>query len=178
MAWQWSGMLRSVGSISRRIVRPRVDLPQPDSPTRPSVSPCAIEKLTPSTANTWPVMRWRSPLRIAKCFLRSRTSSTGGPSAPVTRLASAIAIPVKLLRAPARGPMRRVFLLVGRIGFAAALFGKRAARREHATLREVRQGRDHTGDFLQSAGRVILAAHHPKARDRSHQAVRIVVLRA
>ena len=27
--------------------RPVVDLPQPDSPTRPSVSPAAISKLTP-----------------------------------------------------------------------------------------------------------------------------------
>ena len=29
---------------------PVVDLPQPDSPTRPKVSPGAISKLTPSTA--------------------------------------------------------------------------------------------------------------------------------
>ena len=29
-----------VGGISCRMVRPSVDLPQPDSPTRPSVSPC------------------------------------------------------------------------------------------------------------------------------------------
>ena len=32
--------------------RPVVVLPQPDSPTRPSVSPRRIEKLTPSTACT------------------------------------------------------------------------------------------------------------------------------
>ena len=30
--------------------RPVVDLPQPDSPTSPSVSPAIIEKLTPATA--------------------------------------------------------------------------------------------------------------------------------
>ena len=29
-----------------------VDLPLPDSPTRPNVSPRSIEKLTPSTART------------------------------------------------------------------------------------------------------------------------------
>ena len=32
--------------------RPVVVLPQPDSPTRPSVSPRRIVKLTPSTART------------------------------------------------------------------------------------------------------------------------------
>jgi hypothetical protein len=41
-----------LGSISRRMQRPVVDLPQPDSPTRPRVSPGAMSKLTPSTACT------------------------------------------------------------------------------------------------------------------------------
>jgi hypothetical protein len=40
--------------MSCRIVRPRVDLPQPDSPTRPSASPWVSVKLTPSTALTVP----------------------------------------------------------------------------------------------------------------------------
>ena len=39
-----------VGSIRRSTVRPAVDLPQPLSPTRPSVSPALIVKLMPSTA--------------------------------------------------------------------------------------------------------------------------------
>ena len=43
-------MLPAVGSISRRIARPTVDLPQPDSPTSASVSPARIESDTPSTA--------------------------------------------------------------------------------------------------------------------------------
>ena len=42
----------ALGSISRRMHRPVVDLPQPDSPTRPRVSPAAMLKLTPSTART------------------------------------------------------------------------------------------------------------------------------
>ena len=33
---------------------PSVDLPQPDSPARPMISPSAMEKLTPSTALTSP----------------------------------------------------------------------------------------------------------------------------
>ena len=36
--------------------RPVVVLPQPDSPTRPSVSPLRIVKLMPSTAFTWPTV--------------------------------------------------------------------------------------------------------------------------
>ena len=34
-------------------------LPQPDSPTSPSVSPARTEKLTPSTARTTPSMTWK-----------------------------------------------------------------------------------------------------------------------
>src|SRR5207237_89453 len=41
-----------VGSVKRRIARPKVVLPQPDSPTRPKVSRSRISKLTPSTART------------------------------------------------------------------------------------------------------------------------------
>ncbi len=44
----------AVGSISRNTRRPSVDLPQPDSPTTPSVSPAARVKSTPSTARTAP----------------------------------------------------------------------------------------------------------------------------
>ena len=42
---------------SWRIARHRVDLPQPDSPTRPSVSPSLTVRLTPSTARTRPTSR-------------------------------------------------------------------------------------------------------------------------
>ena len=50
-----------VGSIRRSTQRPVVDLPQPDSPTRPRVSPAATSKLTPSTACTWSTTRDSSP---------------------------------------------------------------------------------------------------------------------
>src|SRR6266571_2145486 len=46
-----------VGSMSRRIERPVVDLPQPDSPTRPSVSPGMISNDTLSTACTRAIAR-------------------------------------------------------------------------------------------------------------------------
>ena len=43
-------MAPSVGSISRASNRTMVDLPQPDSPTNPRLSPRPIERSTPSTA--------------------------------------------------------------------------------------------------------------------------------
>src|ERR1022692_2536582 len=44
--------LPAVGSIKRRINRPKVDFPEPDSPTNPSVSPATISRLTAVTALT------------------------------------------------------------------------------------------------------------------------------
>src|SRR4029453_6496203 len=61
--------------MSRRMVRPNVDLPQPDSPTMPKVSPSSPHKLTPSTALTAPLLREKSPSPTGKCFLRSRISN-------------------------------------------------------------------------------------------------------
>src|SRR5437867_6052002 len=65
------------GSIRRRTVRPAVVLPQPDSPTRPNVSPLLISKLMSSTAFTWAATRARTPRRIGKYFLRFRTLRIG-----------------------------------------------------------------------------------------------------
>src|ERR1019366_9146714 len=170
-------MLPPVGSIRRRMVRPTVDLPQPDSPPRPSVSPCAIEKLMPSTANTVPPARCNRPLRTGKCFLRSRTSSTAGRE-PLVAPASAIALTEQLSGTPARCPVARAFFLVIGIGAAAALLGVGAARREHAALRQIGQCWHHAGDFLQApAGVLVLPAHQRQSRDRGYQPVRIGMLR-
>ena len=57
---------------SPMIERERTVLPDPDSPTMPSVLPRSIVKVTPSTAPT-------SPRGVRNCVLRSVTSS----SAPV-----------------------------------------------------------------------------------------------
>src|SRR6266581_1561918 len=66
----------SVAGRSRRIVRPSVVLPHPDSPTRPSVSPRLICKLTSSTAWTLPTTRRRNPPWIGKYFLTFLTSTS------------------------------------------------------------------------------------------------------
>src|SRR5256885_657792 len=69
--------LPSVGSSSRITVRPRVDLPHPDSPTRPTVSPALISRSTPSTAWTWPTVRWRIPDATGNHVFRSLTETSG-----------------------------------------------------------------------------------------------------
>src|SRR5207244_1065699 len=53
---------------SRNKQRPTVDLPHPDSPTSPRVSPWKISNETPSTARTT-----SSLPSTAKCFTRPRT---------------------------------------------------------------------------------------------------------
>src|SRR6266700_468372 len=65
-----------VGSSSRTTARPVVVLPQPDSPTRPSVSPGATVKSTPSTARTTPPERNSLP-RTGKCLASPSTRSSG-----------------------------------------------------------------------------------------------------
>ena len=76
-----------VASMSRRIRRPVVDLPQPDSPTRPRVSPRRTSKVRPHTACTSSTTRRNRPARTGKCLTRSRTSRIfspeAGPLAPV-----------------------------------------------------------------------------------------------
>jgi len=55
---------------------PSVDLPEPDSPTTPSVSPSRIDRVTPSTALTAPTCRLSTPARMGKWTLRSVVSTT------------------------------------------------------------------------------------------------------
>ena len=62
------------GSISRTRSRAVVDLPQPDSPTMPSVSPSCTSNDTRSTAWTTPrLLRRGSRPLSGKCLVRSRT---------------------------------------------------------------------------------------------------------
>ncbi len=70
-------MVPDVGSMSRSISRPTVVLPEPDSPTRPSVSPWRISKLTPDTACTLATTLFRIPPRMGKSFTRSMTWTSG-----------------------------------------------------------------------------------------------------
>src|SRR5699024_4930150 len=69
--------LPEVGAMRRTMVRARVDLPHPDSPTRPSVSPLAMFMLTPESACT-SARRPNMPCLVRYPATRSVTSSTGG----------------------------------------------------------------------------------------------------
>ena len=57
MSWPSNTILPLVGSYMRMSVRPSVDLPQPDSPTRPNVSPRRMARSMPSTARTTCLVR-------------------------------------------------------------------------------------------------------------------------
>src|SRR5208282_4535410 len=72
-----SKTLPAVGSTSRTMARPSVVLPQPLSPTSPSVSPGSRLKLTSSTAftNSWAPLS--SPCFTGKCTFTFLTSSSG-----------------------------------------------------------------------------------------------------
>src|SRR5712691_2847655 len=70
-------MVPAVGASAARMSFAVVVLPQPDSPTRPRVSPVLIVKLTPSTALTQPRLLPRREPPTGKYFLRPRTSSNG-----------------------------------------------------------------------------------------------------
>src|SRR5699024_5320942 len=76
-SWPSSPTLPPVGSSRRRMPRPVVDLPQPDSPTTAIVSPLSIEKVMPSTALTWLTVRPRKPPLIGKCCARFSTFNNG-----------------------------------------------------------------------------------------------------
>ena len=64
--------IRPGGSTSRRIEKPVTDLPEPDSPTRPRISPLASVKLTPSTALATPVAREEMRAQILDLEKRRR----------------------------------------------------------------------------------------------------------
>src|SRR5271156_2493619 len=83
----------SPASRSIRCIRSRavVDLPQPDSPTMPTVSPLAMENDTSSTART--VLRTlnRSP-RTGKCLVSPTTCKSGCAAPPTSSIGFSISM--------------------------------------------------------------------------------------
>src|ERR1700704_2982338 len=79
---------RFIRCINSRAV---VDLPQPDSPTMPTVSPLAIENDTSSTARTVLLLLNRPP-RTGKCFVRPLTCSSGCAAPPMSSTGSSMSI--------------------------------------------------------------------------------------
>src|SRR6266508_1739776 len=142
----------SVGSKARRIVRPAVVLPEPLSPTNPSVSPWRICRLMPSTAFTVPPPRPRKPCRSGKCFLRFFTSSN-------TRRSSGI----RFLRfvQEATDCMLIVQLSDGRhMNLAPSYHGTAAARMEGATAGSLERTGDRAFDRDQALPGGLAQARH------------------
>src|ERR1700704_5631434 len=77
---------RFIRCINNRAV---VDLPQPDSPTMPTVSPLAMANDTSSTARTVLLLPNRPP-RTGKCLVRPLTSSSGCAAPPRSSIGSSI----------------------------------------------------------------------------------------
>src|SRR3989442_16021276 len=98
-----------------------VVLPQPDSPTRPSVLPGSMVNEMSSTALTTAVARAKSPRRTGKCLVRFFASRTG---------------PAMLAGKPAAAGMSVGHAELGRCLRAAPVHDLRAARVERAAARE------------------------------------------
>src|SRR5476649_1446788 len=81
---------RFIRCINSRAV---VDLPQPDSPTIPTVSPLAMENDTSSTARTVLLLLNRPP-RTGKCLVRPLTCSSGCAAPPRSSTGSSMSIAV------------------------------------------------------------------------------------
>src|SRR6266852_3386667 len=130
-------MVPLVTSSAARTSFAVVVLPQPDSPTRPRVSPRLTVKLMPSTALTQPRPPPSSDLPAAKCFVRSRTSSNGSLTRGL----------VNPKPAPDGGPIAA--LIVPGLVSPTALHHVRAARVEAAAGRQVGKIRRLAGDAVQ-----------------------------
>ena len=119
------------GRLDQRGRRPVVDLPQPDSPTRPSVSPAAIAKLTPSTARTVDVRPTSSPVTGSPCRDRTSSSVPSAVTAPPPRRGAASARRVRSTRTVRRPALaqRRAF------SGCTSPCRSQAARREPAARR-------------------------------------------
>src|SRR5882757_8172832 len=141
----------AVAGINPTRIRPAVDLPEPDSPTSPSVSPGMTSKLTSSSAFSGDVPPAWLTMNV---FLRPRTSTIG---------ASAIDIPKgKHLRRAADG-MQLSHQFGWRRRLQAAIQRKPAPGRE-ATPRDIfLRPRDSAGNSRKARGVAI------EFRHRGHQ---------
>src|SRR2546423_6040366 len=116
-----------VGSSSFMMQRAIVDLPQPDSPTTPSVSPSRIANDTPSTAFTDATSFWKTIPRVTgKYFCKSCTTSSSSPrsSSCVCRIGDACVVTLRGLRHHSReqlGGLPVLRLLVEVAGLEMAL---------------------------------------------------------
>ena len=129
---------------------PTVDLPQPDSPTRPSVSPRPIAKLTPSTACTCPPARRTGPRRDREMLAQVADLEQRLASRSCARLRAAAARASR--SAPPSGPWPALARAAApRRGSASV--ARAAARREARSPRIGRSSARHHARDLGQRGR-------------------------
>src|SRR5262249_38219901 len=132
-----------VGSSNRVSIRPVVVFPQPDSPTRPRVSPADTSKSRPSTActaATW----WRKtiPRITGKCLISPDTDSRTSPPGAGAVAVGATDGSGALTRPPRWGSQAWSHLLgpdpaphLGREMAGDQVTGRRLPQRRHEGLR-------------------------------------------
>ena len=154
------------------IILPRVVLPHPDSPTRPSASPASTCSDTPETAFTELTRRWRIAPAVTGYSRTTSMTSSRWPSAG--RAAAAVAAARTAISGserdraihgmPAREQVTRI-VAVERWFLLATLIGRaRAAGREAAAGRGIREVGGQARDADQRFA-VVLA----QLRDRAEQ---------
>ena len=180
-----------VGSSRRITSRAVVLLPQPVSPTIPSVSPRITSNDTPSTACTAPTWRWkRIPRVIGKCLTRSRTSTSASLMPAVLELDASRAAVVRQLAglsqlAPTAA--RRVSVVAAgrrrgarsRPATGSSCGSTRRWRVAHVRAARVERAAAGQRDQARRAARdrhERLVARAVEARDRLQQAPRVGVL--
>src|SRR6185369_11975265 len=135
--------------------RPTVDLPQPDSPTRPNVSPAKISNDTPSTARTTSV----EP-STGKCLTRPLTVTSLSARAAATFACSISTRALMNLFVISRNCRCKIVKHATHFDTAVELIQRnlfrratrhamRAARREVTTRRQIRRSRHDTFDRLE-----------------------------
>ena len=148
----------SSGAVSPRRTRASVVLPQPDSPTRPSVSPAPIERSTSTRARTVlpscenVLLAWSRRTRLWP--LRLTPPSAGGIELAVQDLGRLV-VEVAAARVPVAERVERWLVGAADLLDEAAAVGEDAARQRSPQLRQV------AGDRVEAVA--VLA--QPAARD-------------
>src|SRR5437763_1086908 len=135
------------------IARPSVVFPQPLSPTRPTVSPGLMKRLTSSTARTKSLTRLKTPCFTGKRTLRLRTSSRFMGWYRTGRDRS-FAVPVRAARGATGDNLPQHWRINGAVGLGLRTTGMKAT-----TAREASRLRDVAGDPNQATGWRAEAGH-------------------
>src|SRR5260370_6107331 len=155
---------RASGSTRRSTARPAVDLPQPDSPTRPKASPSRTRNEMPSSARTVTVRERGKPRVTVKNLRKPVTVRTGSGMSSLSRRR---AYPAAHLMTGCIGERHEE-----RVALGADRLTQGTARREAAARGHGADRRHLAGDGAEADGVAV------DARDRAQQQLGIGMGRA